>query len=138
MGTSLSLNSEENFQNVQAEMAPVEVDHIPASIESPVKFFKVVDKAMSLPLVSSAYTGVSKITYPYVESTMNKMSPMVENTWGKVTAAMDKVDTFACGGIDQLTEKIPQLKETPPKLIEDTKTSVSSYLTAITDYAASF
>merc|ERR1712126_421670 len=128
--------------------------------------------AMSLPLVSSAYTGVSKITYPYVESTMNKMSPMVENTWGKVTpvmetvkstmeesvlpripskvsetvqnvhtvtvdkmtAAMDKVDTFACGGIDQLTEKLPQLKETPPKLIEDTKT----YLTSITDYAASF
>jgi len=157
-------------------MAPVEVDHIPASIESPVKFFKVVDKAMSLPLVSSAYTGVSKITYPYVESTMNKMSPMVENTWGKVTpvmetvkskmeesvlpriptkvsetvqnvhnvtvdkviAAVDKVDTFACGGIDQLTDKIPQLKESPPKLIEDTKTSVSSYLAAITDYAASF
>merc|ERR1712126_434155 len=71
MGTSQSLNSEENFLNVQAEMAPVEVDHIPAGIESPVKFFKVVDKAMSLPLVSSAYTGVSKITYPYVESTMN-------------------------------------------------------------------
>jgi len=157
-------------------MAPVEIDHIPVSVVSPVKSFKVVDKAMSLPLVSSAYTGVSKITFPYVESTMNKMSPVVENTWSKVTpvmetvkskveesvlphiptkvsetvqnvhnvtvdkvaAAMDKVDTFACGGIDQLTEKIPQLKETPPKLIEDTKTSVSSYLTAITDYAASF
>jgi len=157
-------------------MASAEVEHIPVNMNSPVKTFKVVDKAMSLPLVSSAYAGVSKFTFPYMESTINKMSPVVENTWGKVTpvmetvkskmeesvlpripnkvsetvqnvhnvtvdkviAAVDTVDTFACGGIDQLTDKIPQLKESPPKLIEDTKTSVSSYLTAITDYAASF
>ena len=32
-----------------------------------------------------------------------------------------QVDHFACGGIDQLTEKVPQLKDATPKLIEETK-----------------
>lgn len=157
-------------------MAPVEIDHVPASVESPAKSFKLVDKAMSLPMVNSAYTEVSKMTYPFVESTMNKVTPVVEKTWSKVTpvvetvkskveesvlpriptkvsetvqnvhnvtvdkvtAAIDKVDNFACGGIDQLTDTIPQLKETPPQIIENTKTSVNSYFTSIMDYAASF
>ena len=140
-------------------MSPVKVDHAPTTTVDPVKTLKVVDKAMALPLVNSAYTEMSKMTSPYVESTMNKITPVVENTWSKVTpvvervktkmeesvlphipskvsetainvhnvtvdnltAAMDKVDTFACGGIDQLTDKVPQLKETAPKIIEDTK-----------------
>ena len=140
-------------------MSPVKVDHVPTTTVDPVKTLKVVDKAMALPLVNSAYTEMSKMTSPYVESTMNKITPVVENTWSKVTpvvetvktkmeesvlphipskvsetainvhnvtvdnltAAMDKVDTFACGGIDQLTDKVPQLKETAPKIIEDTK-----------------
>ena len=32
-----------------------------------------------------------------------------------------KVDCYACCGIDQLTEKVPQLKDATPKLIEETK-----------------
>ena len=32
-----------------------------------------------------------------------------------------KVDSYACSGIDQLTEKVPQLKDATPKLIEETK-----------------
>ena len=32
-----------------------------------------------------------------------------------------QVDSFACGGIDQLTDKVPQLKEAPPKIMEETK-----------------
>merc|ERR1711981_1360296 len=35
-------------------------------------------------------------------------------------------------------EKVPQLKEATPKLIEETKTTMSSYVSAATDYAASF
>ena len=72
-------------------MAPVEIDHVPASVESPAKSFKLVDKAMSLPMVNSAYTEVSKMTYPYVESTMNKVTPVVENTWSKVTPVVETV-----------------------------------------------
>ena len=160
-------------------MAPVEIDHVPRSIIAPVKNMKVVEKAMSLPLVSSAYTEVTRVTSPYMESTYNKVSPVVETTMGmvspmvdnvktrveeqviphlptkitetvqtvqnyaidNVTAAVEKVcickscyiyiyslsfvclkvDHFACGGIDQLTEKVPQLKDATPKLIEETK-----------------
>jgi len=154
-------------------MAPVEIDHVPVAA---VKSFKVVDKAMSLPLVSCACSEVTRMTSPYVESTLSMVTPMMETTWSKVTpvvatvksqveekvmpvipskvtetvqtvhnvavsnisAAVEKVDNFATGGIDQLTEKVPQLKETTPKLIENTKTSVTSYFTAVTEYAASF
>ena len=157
-------------------MAPVEIDHVPRSIIAPVKNMKVVDKAMSLPLVSSAYTEVTRVTSPYMESTYNKVSPVVETTMGmvspmvdnvktkveeqviphiptkitetvltvqnyaidNVTAAVEKVDHFACGGIDQLTEKVPQLKDATPKLIEETKSSVTTYVTGWTDYFASF
>merc|ERR1712013_127225 len=157
-------------------MAPVEIDHVPRSIIAPVKNMKVMDKAMSLPLVSSAYTEVTRMTSPYMESTYNKVSPVVETTMGmvtpmvdnvktkveeqviphiptkitetvqtvqnyaidNVTAAVEKVDHFACGGIDQLTEKVPQLKDATPKLIEETKSSVTSYVTGWTDYFASF
>merc|ERR1719516_490229 len=104
--------------------------------------FKVVDKAMALPLVSSACSEVTRMTSPYVESTMSMVTPMMETTWSKVTpvvntvksqveekvipiipskvsetvqtvhnvaaskvvnlsVAVEKVDNFASGGIDQ-------------------------------------
>jgi len=153
-------------------MAPVEIDHVPRSIIAPVKNMKVVDKAMSLPLVSSAYSEVTRVTSPYMESTMTKVSPVVEmvspmvdsvktrveeqlmthvptgisetvqNVQAKavdqVIAAVEKVDSYACSGIDQLTEKVPQLKDATPKLIEETKSSVSSFVTGWSEYFASF
>ena len=131
-------------------MAPVEVDYVPRGIV-PVKALKVVDKALELPLINSAYSEVTRIASPitpYVESTLTKVTPMVdagyqtikaqveekvvphipENISTKVSAtlqtvseAVEKVDCYACCGIDQLTEKVPQLKEATPKLIEETK-----------------
>merc|ERR550517_1993653 len=127
---------------------------------------------MELPLVNSAYTEVTRIASPitpYVESTLTKVTPMVEAgyqtiktqveekvvphipttisdsvtknmnaTLETVFAAKETVDSYACSGIDQLTEKVPQLKDATPKLMEETKTSVTSYINAVTDYAASF
>ena len=67
-----------------------------------------------------------------------------------------KVDSYACSGIDQLTEKVPQLKDATPKLIQETKvpnleldhldpffinllqSSVSSFVTIWSEYFASF
>ena len=72
-------------------MAPVEIDHVPRSIIAPVKNMKVVDKAMSLPLVSSACSEVTRVTSPIMESTYNKVSPVVENTLEMVTPMMDSV-----------------------------------------------
>merc|ERR1711937_473016 len=131
-----------------------------------------LSKAMELPLVNSAYSEVTRIASPitpYVETTLTKVSPMVEAgyqtiksqvvekvvphipsnisesvsksmsvTLETVTAAVEKADSYACCGIDQLTEKVPQLKDARPKLLEETKDNVSSYITAATDYAASF
>ena len=74
-------------------MAPVEIDHIPRSIIAPVKNMKVMDKAMSLPLVSSAYSEVTRVTSPYMESTYNKVSPVVETTMGMVSPMVDNVKT---------------------------------------------
>ena len=135
-------------------MAPVEVIYVPSGL-TPVKNLKVVDKALELPLVNSAYSEVTRMASPitpYVESTLGKVTPMVEagyqtiksqveekvvphipntisesvtshvtTTMETVTAAVEKVDGFACNGIDQLTKKVPQLKNETPKLIEDTK-----------------
>merc|ERR1712137_724977 len=162
-----------SFHTIQdITMAPVEIDHVPRSIIAPVKNMKVVDKAMSLPLVSSAYTEVTRVTSPYMESTMTKVSPVVEmvspmvdsvkttveeqlmthvptgisetvqsvqaKAVDQVIAAVEKVDSYACSGIDQLTEKVPQLKDATPKLIQETKSSVSSFVTVWSEYFASF
>merc|ERR1711937_45002 len=130
-----------------------------------------LSKAMELPLVNSAYSEVTRIASPitpYVETTLTKVSPMVEAgyqtiksqveekvvphipsnisetvsksmsvTLETVTAAVEKADSYACCGIDQLTEKVPQLKDVTPKLLEETKVSLSSYLTSSSDYTAS-
>ena len=144
-------------------MAPVEVDYVPRGIV-PVKALKVVDKALELPLINSAYSEVTRIASPitpYVETTLTKVSPMVEAgyqtiksqveekvvphipsnisetvsksmsvTLETVTAAVEKADCYACCGIDQLTEKVPQLKDATPKLLEETKVSLLVNLTS--------
>ena len=74
-------------------MAPVEIDYFPRRIISPVKNMKVVDKAMSLPLVSSAYSEVNRVTSPYMESTYNKVTPMLENTLEMMSPVVDTVKT---------------------------------------------
>merc|ERR1719452_223719 len=119
-----------------------------------------------------AYTEVTRVTSPYMESTMTKVSPVVEmvspmvdsvktrveeqlmthiptgisetvqtvqaKAVDQVIAAVEKVDGYACNGIDQLTEKVPQLKDATPKLIEETKSSVTSFVTVWSEYFASF
>ena len=122
---------------------------------SPVKSLKLVDKALEVPLVNSAYSEVTRFASPispYVESTLTKVTPMVEvgyqtlktqveekvvphiphnltstvsggvaATVDSVAAAVEKADNLACESLDQLMDKIPQLKEATPKLIEETK-----------------
>merc|ERR1711913_255816 len=164
-----AFSAPETYYNTK--MAPVEVDYVPASIV-PTKNLRVMNKAMELPLVNSAYSEVTRIASPitpYMETTLTKVSPMVEAgyqsiksqveekvvphipsnisesmsksmsaTLETVSAAVEKADCYACCGIDQLTEKVPQLRDATPKLIEETKGSITSYLTAATDYTASF
>merc|ERR1711872_1150663 len=127
-------------------------------VMAPVKSLKVVDKAFELPVVSSAYTEIATLASPitpYVESSVKFITPIVEggcNTIkekvmphlpdgtaeslqskvngavAKLTVAVEKVDTLACGGMDQLLEKVPALKEeTATTYIHDSSSFVASF-----------
>merc|ERR1739848_889139 len=70
-------------------MAPVEVDIIPRSIIAPIKDSKTVEKALTLPIVSDACNEVARYAEPitpYVETTYEKLSPMVELGYKTVLA----------------------------------------------------
>jgi hypothetical protein len=74
-------------------MAPVEIDHIPRSFSIENLNLKSVDKAMELPLVNSAYTEVTRIASPitpYVESTLTKVTPMVEAGYQTIKTQMEE------------------------------------------------
>merc|ERR1740129_1004413 len=95
------------------------------------------------PMVEAGYQTIKsqveeKVALHIPTNISESVSKNVSATLETVSAAVEKVDCYACWGIDQLTEKVPQLKEATPKLMEETKTSVTSYITAVTDYAASF
>ena len=93
-------------------MAPVEIDHVPRSIIAPVKNMKAVEKAMSLPLVSSAYTEMTRVTSPYMESTMTKVSPVVEMVSPMVDSVKTKVEEQVLPHIPtQITETVQNYQE---------------------------
>merc|ERR1712042_415881 len=137
-------------------------------VMAPVKSLKVVDKAFELPVVSSAYTEIATLACPitpYVESSVKFITPIVEggcNTIkekvmphlpdgtaeslhskvngavAQLTVAVEKVDTLACGGMDQLLEKVPALKEETPELIKNTKETASTCIHDTSSFVASF
>merc|ERR1719318_195091 len=99
---------------------------------------------------------------PYVENSVTTITPMVEigyntikakveenvmphlpegmseSVQANMTSAVEKIDTLACGGLEQLTEKVPALKEKTPELIANSKETATSYFTLATNYMASF
>ena len=107
-------------------------DKMPSLQTSSVQTLKAVDKALELPLVSSACSEMTRIASPltpYVSS-LSKVATQVEEKVAphipavicrSSAAAVERADHLACEGIDQLTEKLPQLKEDTPKLLEGTK-----------------
>jgi len=133
-----------------------------------VKNLKVVDKAFELPVVTSAYNEIATLTSPitpYVESTVTFITPLVEGGYNTIkgnvihripegaaeslqskvngavahlSVAVEKVDTLACGGMEQLLEKVPSLKEETPELIKNSKDSATLYLADTTSFLASF
>merc|ERR1711939_236322 len=63
---------------------------------------------------------------------------LAESIQKNVTTAVDTIDTFACGGIDAITDKLPALKEPVPVLLETTKATVVTGVTQTAEYLASF
>merc|ERR1711936_791752 len=134
-------------------MSTVESESIPAyDMMASVKNMKVVDKAFELPVVTSAYNEIVSLTSPitpYVETTVTFITPIVEGGYHTIQAkvngavahlsvAVEKVDAFACGGMEQLVEKVPSLKDETPELIKNSKDSATVYLSDTTSFLASF
>ena len=113
----------------------------------PVKNLKLVDKALEVPLVNSAYSEVTRFTSPitpYVESTLTKVTPMVEVGYltlktqveekvvphipsnltetvsGGVAATVDSVAAAVEKADNYACEGIEQLMEKVPQLVEAT------------------
>merc|ERR1719318_1242789 len=77
--------------------------------------------------------------YPQLpEGTSAKIQTNFDTTKEKVASAVDNLDSLACGGLDQLTAKLPALKEATPELIETVKDTTVSYAEYAKEYAASF
>ena len=86
--------------------------------------YKVVDKAMDIPLVNDVVSGVKKIAdpiSPYVGQTHNILKDkakesLPEDVKEKVETTLSSIgstiDNFACNGIDQLTAAVPSIKTT--------------------------
>merc|ERR1711913_190357 len=85
-------------------MAPVEVDHVPRSIIAPVKNMKVMDKAMSLPLVSSVSTFVTTVSRRWAEyfasfSLSQVVLKVVDASLDVVDGALNKVGSEETGSV---------------------------------------
>merc|ERR1711934_1265035 len=94
---------------------------------------------MVSPMVDSVKTRVEEQLKTHISTGISETVQTVQaKAVDKVLAAVEKVDGYACSGIDQLTEKVPQLKDATPKLIEETKSSVTSFVTVWSEYFASF
>jgi len=138
-------------------MPPVEINTMPRDAVAPdstKSYFKIVDKAFELPLVSDAYKEVSKYTSqltPYVETVVSVATPYVESilitaeesllpvgmldfATVQAKSAAENLDNFACVGFDQLTNKAPVLKA-PTTELKDTAVTYYDYAK---EYIASF
>merc|ERR1719318_2215632 len=72
------------------------------------------------------------------EGTSANIQSKLDTAKEKVASAVDNLDSLACEGLDQLTAKVPALKEATPELIETVKDTTVSYAEYAKEYAASF
>jgi len=141
-------------------MAPRESQTIPRETVQ----FKILDKALDLPLVADAVSLTKTTMSPLVETItpvavkleehvasfktkaeeaiLPQLSDGVKlNIYSAVdqfSAAVTSLDSLACGGLDQLTERVPVLKGPTPEVMETTKEVAASYIGLLTEYIASF
>eukprot|EP00090_Calanus_glacialis_P025991 TRINITY_DN40749_c0_g1_i1.p1 TRINITY_DN40749_c0_g1~~TRINITY_DN40749_c0_g1_i1.p1 ORF type:complete len:272 (-),score=99.33 TRINITY_DN40749_c0_g1_i1:37-852(-) len=95
------------------------------------------------PMVELGYnaikTKVEATVMPHLpEGTAESLQSKMNGAVAHLTVAMEKVDTLACGGVDQLVEKLPALKEATPELIKNTKETLTTYFNSATSFLASF
>ncbi len=81
------------------------------------------------PMVESSFSSIKTKAEETMPDGMNEtIQKNVDTVVEQVTHAMETMDTMVCGGLDQLTAKIPALKEKTPELVQITKVRSSSRL----------
>jgi len=117
---------------------------------------KVVDAAMELPIIQDAASAASALAAPYTSSlspvvgAVNVLRSTAEGQLSpglkeKMGSAVENLDSLACSGLDQLTERLPSLTVSTPELLVRTKDAMSDcmltpnlYFTVATEFVASF
>jgi len=104
-----------------------------------------VENTMTIitPIVELGYNTikakVEENVMPHMpDGTSETMQANVTFAMGHMTSAVEKIDTLACGGLDQITDKVPALKGETPELIANSKDTATSYVSMATNYMASF
>jgi len=125
------------------------------SVQAPGTRLKVVDAAMELPIIHDAASAASALAAPYtsalspVVGAVNIVCSTAEGQLSsglkeKMGSAVENLDSIACSGLEQLTERLPSLTVSTPELMVRTKDAVSDcmltpnlYFTVATELVAS-
>merc|ERR1719186_1688235 len=95
------------------------------------------------PMVESGYisiktTAEENIIPQLPDGTSDNIKFKLDSAKEQVTYAVENLDTMVCYGLDQLTTRLPALKEPTTELVETTKDSAASYFGFAQEYVASF
>jgi len=125
------------------------------SVQAPGTRLKVVDAAMELPIIHDAASAASALAAPYtsalspVVGAVNIVCSTAEGQLSsglkeKMGSAVENLDSIACSGLEQLTERLPSLTVSTPELMVKTKDAMSDcmltpnlYFTVATEFVAS-
>merc|ERR1712202_11366 len=83
-------------------------------------------------------TAEENIVPKLPEGTADNIMSKLDSAKEQVVSAVDNLDTFVCQGLDQLTTRVPALKENTTELVETTKDTAVSYFEFAQEYVASF
>ena len=84
-------------------------------------------------------TKVKENIMPHLpEGAADNVKSTINGAVAQLTNVVEKADDLACGGVDQLLDKVQALKGAKSKLIEDTRERTMTYINDTSNFVASF
>merc|ERR1712096_187573 len=91
------------------------------------------------PMVESGFITIKTAAdLQFPEGTTDNIQCKFDSVKEQVTSAVENLDTLVCQGLDQLTTRVPALKEPTTELVETTRDTAFSYFGHAQEYFASF
>merc|ERR1712096_360255 len=91
------------------------------------------------PMVESGFITIKTAAdLQFPEGTTDNIQCKFDSVKEQVTSAVENLDTLVCQGLDQLTTRVPALKEPTTELVETTWDTAFSYFGHAQEYFASF